>query len=183
MAALQRFTTEYIDAEDRLRLSGELGPQKTVVIWLSLRLLQRLLPHLLHWLQPENQNPVNAAEGTSHQGTIPTQWHDDAWHGFAQQAAQAQLPLQAPVVATHPQSVWLAHAIDVAVTPEQIQLLFKGAAGEQASLLLAPQPLRQWLGIVYTLWQRTEWPMQVWPQWMHDPLALAPNTAPTGLLH
>lgn len=31
MAALQRFTTEYIDAEDRLRLSGELGPQETVL--------------------------------------------------------------------------------------------------------------------------------------------------------
>ena len=46
MAELQRCTTEYIATEDRLRLSGEIGTQSTVVLWLTQRLLNRLMPPL-----------------------------------------------------------------------------------------------------------------------------------------
>ncbi|MBY0454648.1 MAG: hypothetical protein K2Q11_07185 [Burkholderiaceae bacterium] len=173
MAVLQRFTTEYIETEDRLRLTGELEQQKTVVVWLSLRLLQRLLPHLLQWLQ--QQDPV---VGVQHPASHSTHWHDEVWHGFAQQAAQARLPQQAPVLATQAQSAWLAHSIDVAATPEHILLTFKSAAGEPVELSLAAQPLRQWLGIVHNAWRLAQWPAQVWPQWMHDAL-VQPSGAPT----
>ena len=48
---LQRLTTEYVDAEDRMRLTGEIRPGETLVLWLSQRLLMRLLPHLFLWLE------------------------------------------------------------------------------------------------------------------------------------
>lgn len=179
MAPLQRFTTEYLETEDRLRLTGELAPQQAVVVWLSLRLLQRLLPLLLQWLQ--QQDPV---VGTQRSEATSTHWHDEAWHGFIQQTAQAQLPQQAPVLAAQAQSAWLAHSINVTVAPEHVQLIFKGAdEGQQVEILLAAQPLRQWLGIVHSAWCVAQWPMQVWPQWMHDTLP-HPLSAPSrGLLH
>lgn len=39
---LQRITTEYIEAEDRIRLAGEAG-EKTMVLWLTQRFLNRLI--------------------------------------------------------------------------------------------------------------------------------------------
>ena len=42
MAELQRFTTEYVEIEDRIRLAGETAPGHTVVLWLTQRLLARL---------------------------------------------------------------------------------------------------------------------------------------------
>ena len=38
--SLDRITTEYIDAEDRLRLSGQSADGSAVVIWLTQRLIQ-----------------------------------------------------------------------------------------------------------------------------------------------
>ena len=45
---LHRITTEYIDSEDRIRLTGQLASGDTVVLWLTQRLLNRLVPHLRH---------------------------------------------------------------------------------------------------------------------------------------
>lgn len=177
MSALQKVTTEYVEAEDRIRLAGEIGPKHTVVIWLSLRLLQRLLPHLLQWLEQESVGSVVAT-----QAAMP--WHEQAWQGFAQQAAQAQLPKQAPVVATQAQATWLVHSIELAATPEQIQLIFKGAQdSEQASLGLVTQALRQWLGILYSVWQQAQWPLHIWPQWMQESLTPSAASTHSGLLH
>ena len=38
---LTRLTTEYVPSEDRMRLAGETGPEASVVIWITRRLLDR----------------------------------------------------------------------------------------------------------------------------------------------
>lgn len=43
MPDLQRITTQYIEVEDRLRLTGELAPGEVVVLWLTQRLMHRLI--------------------------------------------------------------------------------------------------------------------------------------------
>ena len=58
---LRRITTEYIEIEDRLRISGEIADAEAVVIWLTQRLLLRLLPLLLQWLDQQTQHTVNNA--------------------------------------------------------------------------------------------------------------------------
>ena len=45
-------------------------------------------------------------------------------------------------------------------------LTFKGEGEAQATLMLAAQPLRQWLGIVFEQYLRGEWPTTAWPGWM-----------------
>jgi len=150
---LERITTEYIDTEDRIRISGEVGNDVPVVIWLTQRLLQRLLPILLQWL--ENQNP-----------DMP---HAEILHGFAQQAAKAELIPQAPVLADADSMAWLAQSVDINQLEHTVTLTFYGADGQDpVSLMLAVTPLRQWLSIVCEAYLKAEWPIDVWPGWLQE---------------
>ena len=58
---LTRITTRYVALEDRIRLAGEVEGAGMVSIWLTRRLLQRLLPKLLRGLEPAPANPAGEA--------------------------------------------------------------------------------------------------------------------------
>lgn len=173
MADLQRITTEYIDSEDRIRLSGELSPQSTVVLWLTQRLVNRLLPHLLGWLE---QQAGNGAMG-------------ELFQGFAQQAAMATLEQQPPVQSAPQSMVWLVHAVNLTAAAEGVRLTFRGIGDTSApegsdavGLTLHAQPLRQWLGILHAQYCKADWPLTGWPDWLTEappPIGLASH----ALLH
>lgn len=155
---LKRITSEMDDVEDRLRLVGEPESGEPVEFWLTQRLLKRMLPHLVKWLEP-TAKAGNAA-------TLPN-YHTDAVQSFAQQAALSQLPQQAPVVADKQQDKWLVETIEFALTPDIIAMTFKGGE-HKATLLLAQQPLRQWLAILHDQCRIGEWKLDVWPDWIVD---------------
>lgn len=154
-AGLQRISTEYVEREDRIRLSGERVNDEVVVLWLTQRLSNRLLPHLTGWLA--GQVVWNDAADAAHQ---------DILHSFAQQAAQAQLAAEPQQRVSSPHIGWRVDTVDITRSEDALQLVFKGEA--QVRLVLAAQPLRQWLGILLTQYQRGEWPTTVWPDWMLD---------------
>jgi hypothetical protein len=167
MVDLQRITTEYIDSEDRIRLCGESAPNTTVVLWLTQRLLNRLVPHLLGWL--EQQTGVS--------GGVASDVRADVMNSFAQQAALASMEQQAPVQAHSPQSAWLVQSVDVTVNPQLVRLTFKGSdAGQQstdleAAVAMQALPLRQWLSILHEQcrlagWVSTDAANAVWPEWV-----------------
>lgn len=158
MTTLQRITTEYIEREDRIRLSGQLAQGDTVVLWLTQRLVNRLVPHLSAWLAGQ----VAPASSTPSVQAI----HEDIVQGFAQQAARAQLASEPPVSAASPLAVWRVDAVDIAQGEGALALTFKGEAGEQMLVTLSAQPLRQWLGIVYEQVVCGQWPTTAWPAWM-----------------
>ena len=170
MSVLQRITTEYLEQEDRIRLTGERAHGGTVVLWLTQRLLNRLIPHLTTWLSrqitPASRIPsVRAA-------------HQEAVQGFAQQAAVAQLAPEPPVQSSSPRAIWRVDSVDIAQGEAAVVLTFKGEDKAQATLTLAAQPLRQWLGIVFAQYQRGEWPTTVWPGWME---AAQPQAVPGAM--
>eukprot|EP01036_Dinobryon_divergens_P055429 gene55429-74016_t len=70
MTILQRITTEYIEAEDRVRLSGVSPSGEALSLWVTQRLLSRLLKVILNW----------TAEGENAQQALK--------NAFAQQAAR-----------------------------------------------------------------------------------------------
>jgi hypothetical protein len=165
---LQRVTTEYVETEDRIRLAGESEGEGAVVIWLTLRMLQRLLPVLVQGLEKRGSGLA----------------HADILHSFEQQAAKADLSVQAPVCASTAKQEWMAHWVDISMPDEGASsMTFRGAEGEheRAVLALETKPLRQWLGIVYDAYCRAEWPTEVWPQWFKE--AAQPVAAPAAHLH
>lgn len=164
MSDLQRITTEYVDSEDRIRLCGESAPNQTVVLWLTQRLLNRLVPHLLTWL--EQQTAVPSGVGSDVRAEVV--------HSFAQQAAMASMEMQAPVQAQSAQSTWLVQSVDVTVNQQLVRLTFKGGqqgADLSASVAMQALPLRQWLSILHEQCRRAGWvspeaPNAVWPEWL-----------------
>lgn len=159
--ALQRMTTEFDEIQDRLRLVGELANGEPLVLWVSQRMIKRVIPALVQWLQP-------ASEGAG------PHYHTEAVQSFAQQAAVAQLasqgaaPVQVPDQVPLPAgSQWLIDSVDLLRTPDVLGLVFK--CGElKASLLLAQQDLRQWLAILHLLCGKAEWTLDVWPEWIAE---------------
>lgn len=60
VVSLHRITTEYVEAEDRVRIVGEVEAAETVVLWLTRRLLDRLIPHLTLWLERRQGDVLRA---------------------------------------------------------------------------------------------------------------------------
>jgi hypothetical protein len=155
---LERITTVYVAAEDRLRLTGELASTEVQTIWLTQRLLVRLVPLLTQWL-----------EGQHHAARGPDKLRTELLQTFAQQAARANPAAQSPVRASAASPAWLAEAVDVKRGSSALTLTFRNTDSHSASLTLAPKPLRQWLGIVYDVCVGpAQWPAVPWPVWLHE---------------
>ena len=170
MATLERFTTEYVVQEDRIRLSGELAGGETVVLWLTQRLVRHLGPHLTGWLEAQ----LPPAGG--HAAVQAT--HQDMVQGFAQQAARAQLAPEPPVRAQSPVASWRVDVVHIARSADAVVLTLQGESeAQQAVVPLPAHALRQWLGIVYDQCLRGDWPTTAWPAWME---AGAPAHAQLG---
>ena len=160
MSDLQRITSQYIEDEDRIRLTGAVAAGTTKVLWLTQRLLIRVINHLLQWL--EQQSTVAAPDALKDgQAT-------DLVQGFAQQAASAEMQLQPPVQSQGDEQAWIVSSVDISRTAQAVKLNFKGRNGELAALTLETQQLRQWLAIIHQLWQGAQWPPAIWPQWMQE---------------
>lgn len=180
MPELQRFTTEFIDFEDRIRLCGESAPGEALVLWLTQRMIYRLVPHLLAWLEQEARLTGSTASAVQ----------TDVLHSFAQQAVIASLHAQTPVQAHTAQKAWLVHSVDVTATSQLVHLIFKGANTstlEQACVSMQTQALRQWLSILYGQCRRAGWVGTTghisvfnWPDWLQT----SPSDDPgVNLLH
>lgn len=170
---LQRVTTEYIDIEDRIRLSGEVAGGAPVVIWMTLRLLQRLLPIVVAWLERRETD----------NGTSSSRSRAEVMQEFSQAAAKAELAPQPPVCALPESEDWVALAVDVADQGLFINMTFRAGNGRQAALSLEAKPLRQWLAILHGAYLKAGWPLDMWPRWIREGVAAAESGAKTALLH
>lgn len=158
MQILQKVTIEYSDAEDRIRLTGDSEQAVPVVIWLTQRLLQRILQVLVKKHEPKDK---------SHP-------HHDVFQSFAQQAARSELE-QTPVESVQPRGdspVWLVTSVEITHSEQEVSLVFRGDEGQHAKLVLGEKHLRQWLGILHGLYLKAEWPLDVWPEWIGESRSL-----------
>jgi hypothetical protein len=176
MSVAQRFTTEFVDYEDRLRVSTELPDNQVVVLWMTRRLLDRLVSHLAGMLERET---AQAPEPQIQQA-------------FAQQAAatthqqQSQEQQQAPVTPEQAKSVsqWLVHEVDLTQAQQGVSLRFRGREPAQVVELGMPALLlRQWLGIVHGQYRRAQWPMEAWPEWMNEGQTTTIGAGDPGVFH
>ncbi len=148
---LHRITTEYVGDEDRLRLSGEDAQGQTRLLWLTHRLVDRLIAHLT--------SPLESQVGASPQA--------DLIQVFSQQKARVELATQ-PALRPDPEGgAALVHSVDVTVARFVTTLHFKTRNGAAvASLGLAPRPRRQWLSILHDLYEQAGWSTAAFPAWL-----------------
>lgn len=180
---LTRFTTMFVPAEDRIRISALRSDNVLMVLWLTRRLTDRLIPMLVNWLEKleSGQQPV-ASE--------PMRGADDAalLKEFKLQSAQAQAgqerqqQYEEPVPAeAEDAEVWLIHRVDITGAPDLMTLVFMNEGNQPVALQLAPHPLRQWLDIFLTAYRQGEWPLDVWPSWIKD--AAIPQAQKSAVVH
>ena len=161
---LQRVTIEYVAAEDRIRFSGETGDDQTLVVWLTQRMLNLVVSHMVRWLADRG-----GADGAD----------NDLLQNFAQQAAEASLEHQPPVRAETPAATWRADEVDITTGAGGVALTFKSANADAARLSMSPEALRQWLGILHGQYVKGDWSTHVWPSWMQE--AHAPSAKPDAV--
>lgn len=150
---LQRVTTQYVTAEDRVRVSGATADEQTVVLWLTQRLLNLLVPQLTGWLERQDASDLMDSELAQ---------------GFAQEAAEASLSPEPAVEAASADGVWLVDTVDIHTGTEGVVLAFKSGSHAVASLALPIQPLRQWLAILRDQYVVGGWPTGAWPSWLGE---------------
>jgi hypothetical protein len=152
---LEKITTRFVAAEDRLRLDGQAPSGRVVVLWVTQRLMRRVVPVLLRHVS----------------ATLAGQPLPEVRHEFAQAAARAahrDRGQQAPVVpdAEAAASGWRVETVEVTAGQGGITLSLRGEKGEAARLFLAFGALRVWINILHDVWRQAEWPTDVWPEWV-----------------
>ena len=153
---LHRFTTQYIDTEDRLRISGVTAEGDIVVVWLVQRLLNRLMPWLAQWLAD----------------------HDGRLHSQTRTEDQTRSRQTAPAVdAASASASWLVLSVDIVSGDAGVALTFQGETGQQATIHLPAVSMRQWLGIVQAQYAKAEWSDGAWAQVLERDRTTAPLPA------
>lgn len=169
---LSKLTTVYVPAEDRIRISGDIGNNKVVNIWLTQRMLNRLLPHMTQWLEKLNN---------------PSTQRADLLQSIEQQQAQSkhservQAGQDTPVPPDEPHQEWLSLSVDIQMPENAFRLIFKDQEKNPtklAVLQLQPVQLRQWLNVLFTVYKQGQWPSDAWPDWMQE--QTLPAKAPAG---
>ena len=148
MNKITRFTTLYCEHEDRFQILAELESGTTACIWLTQRLLQRLIPVLLKACDVKGGQmllePVQA---------------------FQQELAKNELKQQAPVALAEGSRSSLIKEVTVNHNTKGVALILKAPGRGHYELPMATTALRQWLAIICRAYRTAEWPMGVWPAW------------------
>ena len=74
----------------------------------------------------------------------------------------------------------LLETIDLARSQNGYNLSFKWGKAGVAQLTMSGTELRQWLGILYRLFDAAEWPKHAWPPWFGSAGNVS-STAPQAL--
>ncbi len=171
---LERLTTRYSSTEDRMRVAGALPDGQPVVLWMTQRLLLRLLPRLFRWLEVHGVAPLPGVEADT------PALYCDAIQSFAQQAALQQLTPQPPVDTQKETPQALVESVSMGQSPVRMHLVFRDAGDSlQIGMSLGVQQLRQWLIILCRQWRDAQWPPDVWPAWLQDTALPSGHDAPS----
>lgn len=133
----------------------ENSQQQTTVIWLTRRLLVRLIDAMVKAIESETQ-------GRSESDTLQT---------FTQHRAQQVQVEESPVRAVEGSAEWLINRIDLNVSDERLTLKLFSDEG-CATLPMPRVNARQWLNIMHRLFEVAEWHYERWPSWLRQSLSV-----------
>ncbi len=185
---LTRLTTRYVENEDRFLISAD-SDVGVVKLWLTQRLLKRLLPHLIEWVgkssesivQEPSESPVDNQSLQDNTGTDTKQSAsaDNDQQAVSQMVAQYRKPTPS-VDADKAVMSCLVHTLKFQPRDKIVRILFE-LPDDEAILLLQEEHARIWLDVLYRHWQQAQWP-DIWPDWMKQAQHMR-LTAPASLMH
>ncbi len=153
MVLLKKVTLQYIEIEDRIRMSADLDGENSAVFWLTQRLCRRLVPRLVGHLEHSAQKSSLVDKGLM----LSVQQHDAEW----------QQRRSEPVRICELARSVLPEQVNLYCPAEGAAIIFPlDAGGDRARLQMNMVELRQWIGVVYRLYRVAGWPMEVWPRWL-----------------
>ena len=157
--AVKRFTTEYVPAEDRIRISLERADDSLVVLWLTRRLAARLVPQIVKVVDALPRLTGKVKEKAS-----------DNLQRRSQLDALGKIEQQAPVLAGElPPDLdsYLISSIGVRLTRSVVLIDFKADKDTIIQTLPFPEDaMRQWLGVLNLNFRKAQWPEDIWPTWI-----------------
>jgi len=172
---LTRITTIYDGEEDRFHLLGTTLEDESLELWITQRLLGRMVKVLLEWLEGNSKEQLGShSQSSQAQSSVQT---------FAQQNANAAWESSVPVEKQISTESHLLGEVDIQRGDEHVVLVFKLPEQQVAELLLDSTHLRQWLTIVMAQWINAEWPADLWPQWMQQAGAEVEHSGGSLSLH
>jgi len=146
---VQRFTTLYDEAEDRISLTAFVHTEQSIRFWLTRRLTDRLIPHLTSWLE-KFANSMNAK----------------AVLEFQQAEAGRSLKPEPPVINTSERNV-LVYSVDISSNDAWLKLVLK-IDEESFYIEFSRDSLQQWLAIIMKTYHLADWGTESWPRWYQD---------------
>lgn len=160
MSNAQRFTTEYVDHEDRIRLTYQIQDGSNHAAWLTQRFLDRVVPHAVKWLEKSTQ-------------TLP---RGEALQSFAQDVAVSKLPVQPAIRVEETVQPWVACTVNLKFEENVVHLELKSRDEQfQTELHMNSEHLRQWLNIIQKQYLRAGWGTTSWPEWLVDRGKIIPH--------
>lgn len=152
---LKKVTLEYVDVEDRIRMSAQSEAEGRIVFWLTQRLCGRLVGRLAEYL-----------EKTEPEGGVVER---NAMMAFQQQDAGTRHRPAAPVRAQEGDLTVLPAKVDVAWNSKVVALSIPYASEEAAVLQLSRTELRQWMRLLHRQYRKAGWETRSWPAWITAP--------------
>ena len=168
MPQLQRLTTMYVPAEDRLRLTGVDQCNSLHALWVTHRMAVQLVAQLFK----HTDIPAQKVALAPYADAVKAMQFDKA------KSMQSPTP---PVQPPAEEPGWLVHTITLRRTSPILLVICEGNEGHQAEIPLTPVLLNQWLGVLYTNFKRAGWAMDNWPHWFLE--AQRPVSTPAAALH
>ena len=157
--AVRRFTTEYVPAEDRIRISLERADGTLAVLWLTRRLATRLVAQIVKVVDTLPRLQGKTAVSPS-----------DNLQRRSQLNALGKIEQQAPVLAGKLPANLDSHLIivlRVRLTKSALLIDFKIDEDTVAQTVpFSEEAIRQWLGVLHMGFRKAEWREDVWPEWI-----------------
>ena len=152
-------TMSFDPIEDRIVMNSSDKKGKVERLWLSRRLLDKLIPTLTDQLEMNSSNK------------IPTELEQS----LAQEKAEIDKEKLEAVKIKGQNPSWLVTTIQIARNKNDFRLLFIGQnttdddfSSNQAKFDLATENLRQWLNAICKLYAKAEWDTKAFPLWIKE---------------
>ncbi|MCB2080233.1 MAG: hypothetical protein KDE55_21370 [Novosphingobium sp.] len=161
MRTISRISTTYVPREDRLLLSAVDMGGVQVKLWLTQRLMTRLVPALVDLIEKSVPKEAPAAARP-------------AMQAMEQTKADLQRQRMTPVRPEPAGEEHLVTNIGLRSSKKSVAVIFMWGEddAEKVGLGIDRTRLRQWLRIFHEAYGRAKWPMDIWPEWFDDAAAV-----------